>query len=175
MKNTKKITLCSLIAALSVVVMLGSYFPYLTYAVPAISGLFMMVPLIECGILWSVATYITSAVIIAFAGEIEASILYIMILGYYPILKALIERINKQVIEWPLKLLSFNTAIVSFYYIYTVVFAQPFESFGNIGKYGLLAFWALCNVVFVIYDIGISRMASFYMFKLHDKIKKIMK
>lgn len=175
MKNTKKITLCGMISAISVVIMLTSYFPYLTYAIPALAGIFMMVPLIECGMSWAFGSYFASSVIILMVGEIESKILYVVLLGYYPILKSLIERINKLVLEWVLKLACFNVAAVAFYYISTVLFNVSFDDFGQWGKYGAALFLALCNVVFVIYDIGISRVASYYMFVLHDKVKRIIK
>lgn len=175
MKNTKKITLCGMVASLSIVIMLTSYFPYLTYAIPALAGIFMMVPLIECGVSWSIGTYVASSAIIFITGETEAKLLYILFLGYYPILKSLIERLRKQVIEWVLKFICFNIAAVAFYYLSSMVFAVSFDDFGDFGKYGALIFLAVCNVVFVIYDIGISRIASYYMISLHDKVKKIVK
>ena len=175
MKDTKKITLCGMVAALSIVIMLTSYFPYLTYAIPALAGLFMMVPLIECGAVWAVGTYIASSAIIFITGETEAKILYVMFLGYYPILKSLIEKIKKQFIEWVLKLVCFNIAATAFYYASSALFAVSFDDLGEWGKYGALIFLALCNVVFVIYDIGISRIASRYMYSLHDKVRKIIK
>ena len=162
-------------AALSVMVMLVSYFPYLTYAIPAIAGLFMMVPLIECGVSWAFGTYIASSALIFITGETEAKILYILFLGYYPILKSLIEKINKQAVEWILKLICFNIAAVAFYYVSSRLFAVSFDDFGEWGKYGALIFLAICNVVFVLYDIGISRVASYYIYALHDKIKRILK
>lgn len=175
MKNTKKITLCGMVASLSIVIMLTSYFPYLTYAIPALAGIFMMVPLIECGVSWSVGTYIASSAIIFITGETEAKLLYVLFLGYYPILKSLIERINKQAVEWVLKFICFNIAAVAFYYVSSMLFAVSFDDFGDFGKYGALVFLAVCNVVFVIYDIGISRVASYYIITLHDKVKKIIK
>ena len=175
MKNTKKITFCGIVASISIVIMLTSYFPYLTYAIPALAGLFMMIPLIECGVLWAVGTYIASAMIVFITGEMESKILYVMFLGYYPVLKSLIEKINKQFIEWILKLICFNIAAVAFYYVSTVVFGISFDDFGQWDKYGALLFLALCNVVFVLYDIGISRVATYYMFTLHDKVRKIIK
>ena len=53
MKNTNKITLCALLSALAVVLMLTAYFPYLTYAVPAFAGLCIMAVLIEIGPKWA--------------------------------------------------------------------------------------------------------------------------
>lgn len=175
MKNTKKITLCGMVASLSIVIMLTSYFPYLTYAIPALAGIFMMVPLIECGVSWSFGTYIASSAIIFITGETEAKLLYVLFLGYYPILKSLIERIKKQAVEWVLKLICFNAAAVAFYYVSSMLFAVSFDDLGDFGKYGAFIFLAICNVVFVIYDIGISRVASYYMISLHDKVKKIIK
>lgn len=175
MKNTKKITLCGMVASLSIVIMLTSYFPYLTYAIPALAGIFMMVPLIECGVSWSFGTYIASSAIIFITGETEAKLLYVLFLGYYPILKSLIERIKKQAVEWVLKLICFNAAAVAFYYVSSMLFAVPFDDLGDFGKYGAFIFLAICNVVFVIYDIGISRVASYYIISLHDKVKKIIK
>ena len=156
-------------------VMFVSYFPYLTYAIPAIAGLFMMVPLIECGVSWAFGTYIASSALIFITGETEAKILYILFLGYYPILKSLIEKKNKQAVEWILKLICFNIAAVAFYYVSSRLFAVSFDDFGEWGKYGALIFLAICNVVFVLYDIGISRVASYYIYALHDKIKRILK
>ena len=175
MKNTKKITLCGMVASLAIVIMLTSYFPYLTYAIPALAGIFMMVPLIECGVAWAFGTYIASAAIIFITGETESKLLYVLFLGYYPILKSLIEKINKQAIEWVLKLICFNVAAVAFYYLSSMIFAVSFDDFGEWGKYGALIFLSLCNVVFVIYDIGISRIASYYIIALHDKVKRIVK
>lgn len=176
MKNTKKITVCGMVAALAVVVMLMGYFPYMTYAIPAMAGLFIMVSLIECGVVWAFGTYISSAVIAFVVGEIETTILYILFLGYYPILKSLIEKIKNQVVEWVLKLVCFNAAAIAFYYILAIVVSPlSFDDFGVLGRYGAFLFLALCNVVFVLYDIGISRVASYYMYALHDRIKRIMK
>lgn len=175
MKNTKKVTLCGLMAALSSAIMLAGYFPYLTYAIPALAGLFTVIPLIECGVGWGFAAYISSAAITFIIGETESKLLYILFLGYYPILKALIERIKNRVIEWALKLICFNAAVIIFYYISSAIFAISFEDFDIFGKYGAGIFLAICNAVFVLYDIGISRAASYYIFTLHDKIKKIIK
>lgn len=175
MKNTKKITLCGVTAALSVTVMLGSYFPYLTYAIPAIAGLFMMVPLVECGTSWAFGCYAVSSVIVFTVGETEAKILYVLFFGFYPILKAVIERINRQFFEWILKLSVFNVAAVLSYFVSSRLFSVSFDEFGEWGKYGAIVFLMLCNIVFVIYDIGISRVASYYTATLHNKIKSILK
>ena len=99
-------------AALAVVMMLVSYFPYLTYAVPAVAGLFIMVIVIELNIKWAILSYFCSAVFVFLFAEMESKFMYIALLGYYPIAKALIERINKNFIEIPIKLILFNINVV---------------------------------------------------------------
>lgn len=175
MKNTSKITLCAVCAALSAVFMLTSYFPYLTYAIPAVAGLFVMVPLIETGTSFGVATYAVSAVLIMLFGEIEASLLYVFLFGYYPVLKAVIERIRRMALEWIIKLLCFNVAVIVAYFVSSSVFAVSFDDLGILGQYGAVIFLLLCNIVFVLYDIAISRVSVFYMARLHGKIKKMIK
>ena len=90
-------------AALASVFMLTSYFPYLTYAIPALAGLFIMVAFIETDIKWAAVTYIASSVLIFFVAEPEAKLLYIMFFGYYPIIKALFERVRSRVFEYLFK------------------------------------------------------------------------
>ena len=64
MKNTKKITLCGIFVALSVAIMLVSYFPYLTYSVPAVAGLCIMVIVIEYNWKWAFLGYLASAFLV---------------------------------------------------------------------------------------------------------------
>ena len=83
MSNTKKITFCGIMAAISVVIMLTSYFPYLTYAIPAIASIFVLIPTLEIGLKWGTLTYFVSAVIVLLVGEMEAKLLFTVFLGYY--------------------------------------------------------------------------------------------
>ena len=164
-----------MVAALAVVVMITSYFPYLTYEIPALAGLFMIVPLIECGVPWAFCTYAVTSALTLIIGEKEASILFFLLLGYYPVLKSLIERINRQAIEWVLKLVVFNIAAVVSYYITSFVLDIQLDDFGVFGRYGALIFLIILNVVFVIYDFAISRVGTYYIISLHDKVKRFIK
>lgn len=135
----------------------------------------MLVPLVECGVSWAFGCYGASALLILLIGETETKILYVILLGYYPILKSIIEKIKNGIVEWILKLVIFNVSAVASYFIMSLVFSISFDDFGALGKYGVYIFLALCNVAFVIYDIGISRVGAYYSLALHDKVKKIIK
>lgn len=175
MKNTKKITVCALMAALASVFMLSSYFPYLTYAIPAIAGLFIMVALIETDIKWAVLSYVASALIVAIMAEPEAKMLYILFFGYYPIVKSVLERLKSRVAEYLLKFAVFNAAVIFAYTVVSVLFDIRLDELGEFGRYTSIVMLAAANVVFPIYDMAVSRMAQFYMARLHPAVSKIFK
>lgn len=160
--------------ALSAVFMLFSYFPYLTYAIPAITGLFMVVLVIEINRKWAVTAYIAAAAIIFMFSEPESKLLYICLFGYYPILKSIIEQTNKAFLEWFLKIITFNAAVILIYLLFSKLFGVSVDDFKFIGKYGAALFLILGNVIFVIYDIAVSRMVGIYMSLIHPKINKIL-
>ena len=173
MKQTVKITLCAMMAGLSVVFMLFSYLPSVTYAVPAVTGLLIMVPVIEINKKWALGAYITASVLIFLTGETESKLLYICFFGFYPIVKCLIESFKKPLIEWILKLLIFNASMLLLYGLFSTLFGISTEDFGALGKYGAFLFLAIGNVVFILYDIAVSRMAAFY-FRIRPAFSKFL-
>jgi hypothetical protein len=174
MKSTKKITFCAILSALCVVIMLVSYFPYLTYAVPAFASLIMMVILIELGLKWSFFSYLTASFLVFLFAETESKILFIMFFGFYPIIKAIIEKIGKPIIEWCIKFLVFNSAVLSAYFILTKLFMLPMDDLGDFQKYGTAILLLMANVVFVFYDIVITKMAVTYIAKFHSRVSKFL-
>lgn len=155
--------------------MMLSYFPYFTYAVPAVTGLLVMVLVIELGLRWAFAAYIAASLLIFLFAEPESKLMYICLFGYYPILKAIIEKFKKPFFEWLLKLLVFNAAVILVYFIFASLFGISLEDFKALGKYGAVIFLLLGNAVFVLYDIAVSRMAMFYIGTLHKRVKKMLK
>ena len=175
MKQTSKVTLGGITAALAVAIMLTSYFPWLTYAIPALAGLCMMMPVIEIGCIWAFGSYIASVLPVFLFSEPEAKLLYIAFFGYYPIFKAVIDRGCNKALGWVLKFIVFNAAALLVYLVFVPLMGINMDDFGELGKYGLYAFWAAANVVFVLYDVAVSQTAAFYMMRLHPKIRRYLK
>ena len=46
---------------------------------------------------------------------------------------------------------------------------------GDFGKYTAIILLVAANVVFPIYDIAVTRMAQFYVARLHPQVSKILK
>lgn len=175
MERNFKITLCGIAAALSAVFMLLSYFPYFTYAVPAITGLLTMMLVIEINVKWAFASYLAASVLIFIFAEPESKLMYICLFGYYPIVKSLIERIGSFVAEWLLKLSVFNAAVLTVYYVFAGLFGISLEDMAFLGKYGIYIFLIIANFVFVFYDIAVSRSATVYINVVHPKLKGFFK
>lgn len=175
LKKTAKIALCAMLAALASAFMLISYFPYLTYAIPAMAGLFVMIAVVETNIKWAFLTFLSSSAIIAITAEPEAKMLYILFFGYYPILKAIFERLKSRLIEYLLKFLSFNAAIIVAYTFVAALLNVSINEMGDFGKYTAFVLLVAANVIFPIYDAAVSRMAQFYLVRLHSQIAKIFK
>ncbi|MBQ7288493.1 MAG: hypothetical protein IJW78_02080 [Clostridia bacterium] len=174
MKKTKKITFCGLIAALAVVFMLLSYIPYLTYTAPAIAGVFMMIIALELSPKWAYASYAVSSLLIFLLAENEAKLLYILFFGLYPIAKGNIEGLRRPVLEYIFKFLLFNAAMLLELLASVYLLGIPLESGGFAGIYFYVIFAVVANIFFVVYDIALTRLIMLYMYRLHNRIKKLL-
>lgn len=175
MKNTVKIAFCSLMAALATALMMLSYFPYFTYAVPAIAGLAALIVFIEVGDKWAWGTYIVTALLTLLFAEPEAKLMFILFLGYYPILKSYIEKSKSRVAQYILKFAVFNASVALIYGIlakFFGIYLADIEASTTLFLVGLLL---LANFTFYLYDIVLVRVANLYLYRLHRKIKKMLK
>ncbi len=134
-----------------------------------------MIPLIEIGYPYAFAGYVTSSVIILLVAEPESKVLYILFLGYYPILKSIIEKTGNRVLEWIIKILSFNVSVTAVYFILKFLTNIDVDDFGVLGKWGAVIFVILCNVAFVLYDIALVRVSAFYIYRVRPKFKSFLK
>ena len=175
MKKNNKITFSAMMVALAVVFMLLSYFPYLTFAIPGVAGMFIMAMVIEIDCKWAIGGFLSAAVLILFFAEPESAFMFVGFLGYYPILKASLEKLRKPIIEWVVKILTFNIAVCFVYFLLSKLTGFTTEEFGKFAKYGVWILLAFGNIVFVVYDIAVSRVAMFYMYTIRPKLEKIIK
>lgn len=174
-KNTGKVALCGVMSAFAVSIMLLSYFPALTYAIPAIAGVVFIILVIETDYKWALCAYAASSVLVLLLAEPEAKLMFVAFFGYYPIIKGCIERLRKPIIEIIIKFAVFNVAIVAAYLIIIYVFGIPMEELGELGKYSVWILLGMGNVTFLVYDFAVSRIVELYIRTLHKKLKKLIK
>lgn len=175
MKNSYRITFSAACAAIATVIMLVSYFPYLTYAVPAAAGIITFIPLAEINKKYAFFVYLVTSVMVFISAEKEAMLMYVCFFGYYPILKSVFEKIRLTVLGYILKFLVFNASIFLVYFVFASFFGIEPEEYGYLGKFALPVLIVAANVVFVIYDIFITRLAALYFSRFHKIISKFTK
>jgi len=175
MKQSGRIAVGGVFSALALACMLMTIFPYATYALPAMAGVCLIPVVLELGWRWGWMAYAVTALLSPLlAADKEAALLFIAFFGYYPVLKAWIERRKSRVIEWAIKLLLFNAAMVAAYMAAIFVFRLPvdFEIFGVSLPFVLLA---LGNVTFLIYDKALTGLVSLYLYRLQPKLHRMFK
>ncbi len=173
MKKSYTIALCALISALSfVMLMLTSLIPVGTYAFPCIAGAFLAVVVIEAGYASALAVYaVVSVLSFLLVSDKEAVLYYAIFLGFYPVLKGLVERINSKVIQYSLKFIVFNVSMIGAFFVSIRLLSVPKESFELFGVYLPWLFLLIGNVVFLVYDLCLSRIITEYVLKWRNKLK----
>ncbi len=174
MKKSKRIVFCAMLAALSAtLVIISRIIPFSTDIMPAIAGMLNIIIVVEIGAKWALASYLTAAVLCFIFGLNETSMLFLMFFGYYPIIKSLLEKLSSRSVEWLLKILIFNAAIVAAYAILIPIFGLEALGFG--GKGYIIAVWVLSNIFFVLYDILMTKMIPIYFKRYHKSISKYLR
>ena len=91
------------------------------------------------------------------------ALLFGVLFGLYPIVKALIESLRKLALEYILKLAFFN---LSFSVVYVVMKGAVLSALPvQIHRIWLL--YLVGNIVFFLYDYGVSKLISLYMARIH--------
>lgn len=174
MKTSVKVSMGGVVAALCLVLMLlTSVIPFGTYAFPAFAGILLVLLVFNLGYPYAFAVYIITAVLsFLLVADKEAALLFAVFLGYYPIVKGLIERLKSKVWQYVIKLLLFNATMIGAFYIGTSLLSIPKESFNIFGVYLPWLFLIIGNGVFIVYDLCITRLVTIYLIKWHNRLNK---
>lgn len=171
-----KVSLGGIISALSVVLMfMTGLLPMFVYVIPALCGAMLLVIAVEISSTWSYVTYAAVSVLcLLLVPDKEAALLYVFLMGFYPTLKLKLDKIKPTVVSYILKVLIYNLLIVLYYNITIRIISMSTlqEDMGDFGKYGVYIFWAITNVVFIIYDVAIGKLMILYLDWIRKKILK---
>ncbi|MBE6577785.1 MAG: hypothetical protein E7653_06575 [Ruminococcaceae bacterium] len=157
-----------MLAALGVVLLyLGSLVEVLDATVAVLASLLCVFAVIEYGKAapWLVFA-VTSVLAILLLPNKTPAIEYALFFGFYPILKEKYEK-RRAPIAWVLKELTFNIALVA------VFFALKFVVLGNavIPMYFYVIGLVLLELVFVLYDLALTKLITYYLCSLRKRFK----
>lgn len=177
MGKSVRVAFSGIITAFCTVLMfLTGLIPIATYALPALSGALLIVVVIEIGPSWAWSVYIAaSALCLLISGDKEAALLFILFFGYYPILKAAIEKIHNKYCSYLLKFAVFNCSMISVFFLSIKVLGVPVDSFTVFGVNMPWIFLIAGNFVFVLYDYSLSTLVVTYYQRFHKLVSKWLK
>ncbi|MEG1994437.1 MAG: hypothetical protein RR048_05945 [Oscillospiraceae bacterium] len=151
---------------------LTGVFPFATFALPAIAGMILISVVVENGYKVATTVYFAVSILSVFiVPDREAAMMFVGFFGYYSILKGKIDKIKSKLLKIGVKFAVFNTAVIAVYTIIIKVLGMTdiLEEMSTFGEYTLLIMLLMGNVVFVVYDIALSRVAVAYIYWFRPK------
>ena len=160
-----------MMAAVGVVILyLGSFVEVLDISVAVAASLIATVIVIEYGAASAWSVYGVSAILsLLLLPQKFPAVMYAFFFGYYPIVKQKIERMRSRVTQWVLKSLIFAVATAAM-----VAFVSLFTPDAPAGILAAL-FAVLALFTLFVYDVALTRVISFYVFRLRHRLKGIFK
>lgn len=173
------VSLCGIMSGLALVMMFFlSMVPAFEYISPAVSGILIWVIRERLGVKYGIVSYIAVGILcMLITPNYEASMMYVFLLGYYPILREYYMKLPNGVLRWAAKLSNYTIAAVICYWLLINLFGmtQLLEDMGEFGEYGQWVLLGMGAFAFVMYDIFLGLFAPFYERVLKPKIQKRMK
>ena len=166
--KTKQLTFCAMFSALGVILLyLGSIIEVVDVSMAVIASLFCVLAVIEYGkgAPWMVF-FVTAVLSLLLLPNKSPAVYYAFFFGFYPILKAYFERLDK-VRSWIFKEIVFNVCLAVIVVLIKLFF-MPSVSIPFM-LYAIAI--VLCEGVFVLYDIALTRLITFYLFRLRHRFK----
>lgn len=154
---------------------MATAFPVLDYAIPTYAGFLIVVVIVEAGAGWAFVTYCASALLCPLlTPDYEATLLFILFMGYYPILYVFLLRIKNVLLRWVLKFAVFNAAVMVYAAMFRFIFTSVdlFEGMEGFGKWAAPSLLALANVFFLFYDKVLGMLITKYICWFRKKVLK---
>ena len=167
--NTKQLTVCAMLVALGVVLLwIGSVLEVAEISMAVIASLLCVLAVIEYGgaAPWLVfaATSVLSLLLLPNKG---VALTYAVFFGYYPIVKEKLEK-RSRVMRWVLKEIIFHIALVVLLVAWKWLF---FPTVGALTPTFFVLLVVLCEIVFILYDIALTRLISLYLFRIRSRLR----
>ncbi len=173
------VSLCGIMSGLALALMfiLGMV-PAFEYITPAIAGILIWVVREQLGVKYGLVSYLAVGILsFLLTMNYEASMMYLFLLGYYPILREYFQKIPTIILRTVVKLALYAASAVSAYLILIYLFGMSalLEDMGELGKYGQWVLLGMGALAFMMYDFFLVLFKPFYEKLLRPKIQKRMR
>ena len=167
--RTKRMTVSAMLAALGVALMwLGSLFDTLSLSMAAIASMLTIFAVIDIGSYYPYLIYaVTSVVALLLLPVKDVAVYYACFFGIYPILKEKYEKRSRPT-SWLLKIATFNLAMILVAVI--TYFLLSFDK-EDIKAWYLVAIAVLGNITFFLYDFALTRLITLYIRRFREHFR----
>ncbi len=171
-RSARGIAVGGIMTALTLAVLYaGAVFSGWAMALAAIAGLFPAAVFLSEGTVTGLISYAAAAVLgFLVLPEKGCVFLFAVFFGYYSVVKLAVEKHLKSIPAWAVKLAVFNAALTASVLILPAVVAvSGIRSLSGAQFY--LAVYALFNAVFIVFDLGYSKLISFGRERILPRLK----
>ena len=164
----KRIVVSGVLVALSVIILyLGCAIEVLDLTMSAIVSLLVVVIVIEMGYKYAWFSYLATSILsLLLLPQKSPAIFYTCFMGFYPIIKSHVERINSAFWRWVIKIVVGNAALIAMFALLSLFVPDEFE-----GGFMLVATYILGLAAFIMYDVALTKLITLYFVKIRDRVK----
>ncbi|MCD8211449.1 MAG: hypothetical protein LUC17_00265 [Oscillospiraceae bacterium] len=157
-KTSSQVALGGVMAALALVLIyLASVIPTAQIGVAAVAGLCPLVVVVGASFPAGFLSYAASGILaLLLVPSKSCAVMYAILLGLYPVLKGLIERLHNIVLELLIKLVYFNIVMTLMWFVFGAMVLPMLPELLNVAVW----FYIVGNIVFLIYDYGVSKLIT---------------
>ncbi len=169
-KRASRVALGGVLTALSLLLLyLATLVPSGRMGVVAVAGLVPGVGVVSGGFVTGFLCYAATGLLgFLLLPDKGCALLYVILLGLYPVLKGVIERLRKLPLELVLKLVFFNGVTSVLFFGFSKLFFPLLPELLHQPLYLYVA----GNVVFLIYDFGVSKLITYYVTRIRPATRK---
>jgi len=169
--NTKQLTVCAMLVALGVVLLgIGSIMEVADVSMAVLASLLCVIAVIEYGGAAPWLVFAATSVLALLLPNKGIALIYAAFFGYYPIIKEKLEK-HAPIKRWILKELVFHAALVVLIAVLLWGKSLFFPMVGALTPTLLLLLVLLAEIVFVLYDIALTRLISLYLFRIRQRLR----
>ncbi len=173
------VSLCGIMCGLALAVMfIFGMVPSFEYITPAAAGILIWVVREQLGVKYGLVSYLAVGILcMLLTMNYEVSMMYLFLLGYYPILREYFQKIPTIILRSVVKLALYAASAVSVYLILIYLFGMTalMDDMGDLGKYGQWVLLGMGALAFMMYDFFLNLFKPFYEKLLRPKIQKRMR
>lgn len=169
---------CGMASALCVALMVaGAVFPVAMFIAPACAGFVIATVCVECGRTMALTAYgAVSLLSLFFVPDKEVALIFVFLLGYYPLVKPKFDRVRWKLPRALCKLGLCNAAVLAMYSLILLLVPAGAiaQELRGTAIAITLATLALGNAAFVMYDRALLRLLQMYRLVWQPKLHKTL-